>query len=58
MVATYTPCSVINAIKGKVKDHGIVAHESRRRNPATLSTFLFTSTITLEALGVTGQAEE
>lgn len=58
LVDKFTPCSVVNSLKGKFKDHGITAHDSRRRNPSTLSSDLFMHTVRLEKLGVQGQAEE
>ena len=58
LIDKFTPCSVINSLKGKVKDHGITSHDGRRRDPSTLSTDLFKYTIKIEKLGITGVAEE
>lgn len=58
LIDKFTPMSVINSLKGKIKDHGITSRDGRRKDPATLSTDLFKHTILIERLGVSGTAEE
>ena len=50
--------SLLNAIKGKIKDHGITTRDTKRRNPETLNGDLFAHTVLIERVRVEGTAEE
>lgn len=58
LMASFTPVSVVKAIKDKYKNAGITEKLSERKNPINQTTNLFCAYISIASLGIHGSSEQ